>query len=174
LATWLQLDTIGESLASNREFVSGNLWILTVACSLMSVLLYARFVILHASGEIYVPERQSRQKSKKRRVKGKLKSKAKRKQAAKRTKAAEDDSWSDESEDESVESIESDEEDVEDEEDTKVDSGRVSGKSSRPAPRSNDPDAEEDEDDGYSSGSGLSRAERKRLKREQRQSRRAA
>ncbi len=78
LATWVQLDSIGESLASNREFVSGNLWLVTVACSVMSVLLYARFVILHASGEIHVREAMSHKKSNKRRVKGKLKSKSKR------------------------------------------------------------------------------------------------
>lgn len=170
---WLQYDSLGESLASNREFVAANLQLWSAGLVLMGLLVYARFVILHASGAIYVAEKSGKRKSKKRRAGG---GKAKRKPTTrKRTKKqpveeeeAEDSDWS---ENEA-------EEEEEEEEATPVsrraDSGRATSKSSGSFRPQQAAESESEDEEADAADSGLSRAERKRLKREQRQGRRAA
>lgn len=173
----MQHAEVGASLQSNREFVAGNLWLWTAALSLMCLVTYARFVILHASGAIYVPEKSVSRKKKKRSAKGKAKSKAKPKKSSKTSAEADDD---DESEEESSWSAEKEEDEAEEESDEEEESKSKSGYSAplsgkmKSSGRSASSDEDEDEESDESSTSGLSRAERKRLKREQRQGRRAA
>jgi flagellar biosynthesis component FlhA len=173
----MQHAEVGASLQSNREFVAGNLWLWTAALSLMCLVTYARFVILHASGAIYVPEKSVSRKKKKRSAKGKAKSKAKPKKSSKTSAEADDD---DESEEESSWSTEKEEDEAEEESDEEEESKSKSGYSAplsgkmKSSGRSASSDEDEDEESDESSTSGLSRAERKRLKREQRQGRRAA
>lgn len=165
---WLQYDPLGESLASNREFIVANVQLWGASLALMGLLLYARFVILHASGAIYVAEKSGKRKSKKRRGAG---GKAKRKPTSrKRTKPQpaeeeeeEDSAWSEN---------ESEEEEEEAPASRRGDSGRAGGKSSGNFRSQQVAESEAEDDDA--SESGLSRADRKRLKREQRQGRRAA
>lgn len=174
----MQHAEVGASLQSNREFVAGNLWLWTAALSLMCLVTYARFVILHASGAIYVPEKSvSRSKKKKLSAKGKAKSKAKPKKSSKPSAEADDD---EESEEESSWSAEK-EEDVAEEESNEEEGAKSKSGYSAPLSgkmksggRSASSDEDEDEESDERSTSGLSRAERKRLKREQRQGRRAA
>lgn len=180
---WLQLDSVGDSLASNRELVVANLEFWTSSLALMSLLVYARFVILHASGAVYVPEKSAKRKSKKRQSGGKSKRKTTRKRTSKPVVAedeeSEEEDWS-ESEEEETES--------EDEEERSGRRGGASRASSRGGSKSsgnqrddeedeNETEADEDDEDESNQsrqGAGLSRAERRRLKREQRQGRRAA
>jgi hypothetical protein len=178
-ALLVQHAEVGSSLQSNREFVAGNLWLWTAALTLMCLVTYARFVILHASGAIYVPEKSATRKKKKRPAKGKAKSKAKPKKSSKPAAETDDDEESDE---ESSWSAEEEEDETEEESDEEEESqskpsysAPLAGKmksSGRSA--SSDEDEDEDEDSEERSTTGLSRAERKRLKREQRQGRRAA
>jgi hypothetical protein len=173
----MQHAEVGAILQSNREFVAGNLRVWTAALSLMCLLTYARFVILHASGAIYVPEKSSSRKKRNRSAKGKAKSKAKPRRSSKRTAESDAD---EESEDELSWSAEEEEEETEEEsneeEDSKSKSG-YSGPLSGKMKSSGHSASSDEDDDGESDGrstAGLSRAERKRLKREQRQGRRAA
>jgi hypothetical protein len=173
----MQHAEVGASLQSNREFVAGNLWVWTAALSLMCLVTYARFVILHASGAIYVPEKSASRKKKKRSAKAKAKNKPKPKKSSKPAAEADDD---EESEEESSWSAEEEEEETEDESDEDEESksksgysGPLSGKM-KSSGRSASSDEDEDEESDERSTAGLSRAERKRLKREQRQGRRAA
>lgn len=177
-ACWLELDSLGDSLASNREFVVANLELWGTCLTLMGLLVYARFVVLHSSGAIYVAERVAKRKAKKRQSKGgKAKRKATNRKRSKKPAAAEED------EAEESEWSESEGEDTEDEEEVEEspasrrnDSGRNSSKSNGSYGRQQTAESEADDDEAEESGSGsgLSRAERKRLKREQRQGRRAA
>ncbi|MCE2791492.1 MAG: hypothetical protein ACK493_03550 [Planctomycetota bacterium] len=181
VACWMELDSLGEKLASNREFVVANLELWGTGLALMSLLVYARFVILHSSGAIYVAERVAKRKGKKRRAAGgKTKRKATSRKRTKKPSAEDEEGAEEEAEDSDWSESETDE--TEEEEDAaesrssrRQDSGR-GGKSSGNYGRSNADEAEsEDEDSDESNQNGpLSRAERKRLKREQRQGRRAA
>ena len=175
-ALLVQHTEIGTSLSSNREFVAGNLWLWTAAMSLMCLLTYARFVVLHASGAIYVPEKSATRKKKKRAVKGKIKSKAKPKKSSKPAAGAdeeeeeseEDASWSAEDEEDEAE------EESEEEEESKTKSSYSAPLSGKMKSSGRNASSDEDDESDESSTAGLSRAERKRLKREQRQGRRAA
>lgn len=177
-ALLVQHADVGTSLESNREFVAGNLWLWTAAMALMCLLTYARFVILHASGAIYVPEKSSPRKKKKRAAAGKTKTKAKPKKSSKAAAEADEEeeseeasSWSTEEEEE-----ESDEESEEEGESKSKSnySSPLSGKMKSSGRSAASDEDEEDEAQEDRSTGAMSRAERKRLKREQRQGRRAA
>lgn len=172
-ALLVQHQAIGPELNSNREFVAGNLWLWTAAMAFMCLLTYARFVILHASGAIYVPERSAKQKKKKRSASVKSKGRTKRRKAIKSVTATdeqdveeEEPSWSDEEEEA--------EEETEDEEEDKPKSNYSPPLSGKMKSSSRQTSSVDDESAADNSQSSLSRAERKRLKREQRQARRAA
>lgn len=184
-ALLFQHELIGSSLQSNRELVAGNLWIWTAALVLMCFLTYARFVILHASGAIHVPEKSVGRKKKKRATAGKSKSKSTRKRGSRSASSSESEQESEEETDWSAEEDEDSGEQADEEEESQAES-RTKSNSSRSAPplaakmRGNqkssaaDDDDEQEEADESESMSGLSRADRKRLKRDQRQGRRAA